>query len=697
MAYGLGVDVGGTFTDLVLINHATGEVFRAKVASTPADQSRAVLAGIEKICSLADISAAEIADVTHGTTVATNALLEGKGCKVGLVVTEGYRQILQVGRSYVPGGLAGWIIWPKPEPLASLEDTREVSERISARGEVVRPLDKTGVREALRRMKESKVQALAVSFINSYANPVHESLVHEIARQEGFDAPVSLSSEVMPEMGEYERTVTTVANSYVRPLVAGYLASLEREIRTRQAKAKLKILRSDGGLMAADLAGRMPVQILMSGPAGGVAAALWVAKQAGYENVLTLDMGGTSTDVALIERGRATVRREVTVSNVTVRVSSLDVRTVGAGGGSIAKVPELTKALRVGPESAGAEPGPVAYGKGGIEPTVTDANVVLGYLPTGLLGGEIKLDKAGAEAAIRKVADSLGIGVLEAASGIVAIANENMFGALRLVSIEKGYNPRDFALVAFGGAGPLHANALGALLRCWPVMVPPSPGVLCALGDATTQMRNEASRTLVRRFSETSSEEVLAALRELAEKAAAALDAEGVAREEQVVTYEVDVRYRGQGLALPVTVDAAKLVHEGLISIARNFDEVHTQLFTFALGVEHELVNLRAVVQGKPPVVKPTLLAEGSDDPSPAQVGETRVWIDHRWQTAAIYDRARLLARNRMAGPAIVCEMDSTTLILPKHSGAVDKFGNILITPSPNGDGSTGHAEGSHH
>lgn len=698
MPYRLGVDVGGTFTDLVLIDEESGEIFRAKGASTPGDQSRGVLAGIEKICRLANVSPAEIVDLTHGTTVATNALLESKGGRVGLLVTEGYRQILQVGRSYVPGGLAGWILWPKPEPLAALEDTYEVAERIGARGEIVRPLDHSSVREALGWMNERKVQALAVSLMNAYANPEHERLIRETAQQQGFDVPVSLSSEVMPEMGEYERTVTTVANSYLCPAVASYLSNLEHEMRARRMKAKLKVLRSDGGLMAADFAQRMPVQMLMSGPAGGVAAALWVAKQAGYENVLTLDMGGTSTDVALIERGCPQVRREVTVGDVTVRASSLDVRTVGAGGGSIAKVPHLTRALRVGPESAGAEPGPVAYGKGGTAPTVTDANVVLGYLPAGLLGGEIKLDKAGARAAVGAIAAALGIGVLEAASGIVAIANENMFGALRLVSIEKGYDPRDFALVAFGGAGPLHANALGALLGCWPVIVPPSPGLLCALGDATTRIRNEVGRTFVRRFSETSGDELLAALRELGESAAATLDAEGVARDDQLLTYQVDVRYRGQGFALAVSVDAARLTGEGVMSVARDFDNVHRQLFTFALDVEHEFVNLRAVAEGKAPRVKPTSVAEaGGDDPSAAKIGDTEAWIDRGWRSSAIYDRARLMARNRIFGPAIVCEMDSTTLILPNHCGVVDKFGNILITPSPNGRGSAGHAAGTHH
>ena len=466
----------------------------------------------------------------HGTTVTTNAVLEGKGARVGLVTTEGYRQILQVARSYVPGGLAGWIIWPKPEPLAALDDTVEISERIGARGEIVRELDEASAREALGKLKRRTVEAITVSLINAYANPAHERRIRELAKEEAPELPVSLSSEILPEMREYERTITTVANSYVRPTVARYLSSLRRELKSRGVGALLKLLRSDGGLMSFEAAEEAPVNMLLSGPAGGVAGALWVARQAGFDNVLTLDMGGTSTDVCLIEHGEPRVRRETMVGNVAVRVSSLDVRSVGAGGGSIAKVPAVTRALRVGPESAGAEPGPAAYGRGGALPTVTDANVVLGYLPVDLLGGEMKLDRKAAQSAVEKIASALGIGLMEAAAGIIDVVNEHMFGALRLVSVEQGYDPRGFALVAFGGAGPLHANALGALLGCWPVIIPPSPGVLCAYGDATTRLRNEAACTYIRRFSDTSWSDVAETLGALGESAGAALDAEGLPR-----------------------------------------------------------------------------------------------------------------------------------------------------------------------
>ena len=682
MAYRLGVDVGGTFTDLLLINESTGETFRAKVPTTPANQAEAVLDGIARVCASAGIELSALGELMHGTTVATNAVLEGKGARVGLVTTEGYRQILQVARSYVPGGLAGWIIWPKPEPLAALDDTVEVRERVGARGEIVRELDEAGAREALKYLKRRGVEAITVSLINAYANSAHERRLGGIAREEAPEIPLSRSSEILPEMREYERTITTVANSYVRPTVAHYLSSLRSELKSRGVGALLKLLRSDGGLMSFEAAEQAPVSMLLSGPAGGVAGALWVARQAGFDNVLTLDMGGTSTDVCLVERGEPRVRRETMVGDVAVRVSSLDVRSVGAGGGSIAKVPELTRALRVGPESAGAEPGPAAYGRGGAQPTVTDANVVLGYLPLDLLGGAMKLDRKAAQNAVEKIASALGIGLLEAAAGIIDVVNEHMFGALRLVSVEQGYDPRGFALVAFGGAGPLHANALGALLGCWPVIIPPSPGVLCAYGDATTRLRNEAACTYIRRFSATSGTDVAETLAALGESAGAALDAEGLPPSARSTVYQADVRYHGQGFEVPVAIDLESLRQDGgLETVRRAFDEIHRRLFTFNLDVEHEFVNLRAIVQEQSRELKPARLAEGGPNPDTALKGETSIRAQGRARKARLYDRAKLHARNVIEGPAIVAEMDSTTLVLPDHRGEVDSFGNILIRP----------------
>lgn len=683
MAYRLGVDVGGTFTDVLLIDEATGQTHRVKTPSTPADQAQGVREGLAKVCALAGIRPSQIGQFLHGTTVATNAVLEGKGARVGLITTKGFRQVLQIARSYVPGGLGGWITWPKPTPLAHLEDTMEVPERVSTRGEVLIELDEEATRGALAYLRRQGIQALTVALINSFANPEHERRVGELAKVELPGVPISLSSDILPEIREYERTITTVANSYVRPVVGRYLESLDQQLRADGVGCSLHVLRSDGGLAGIAAAEVAPVNLLMSGPAGGVAGAVWVAAQAGYRNLLTFDMGGTSTDVALVEDGRPRVGRETTVGDLTVRASSVDVRTVGAGGGSIAHVPELTRALRVGPQSAGAEPGPAAYGKGGTEPTVTDANVVLGYLPPRLLGGEMGLDTQAAANAVSSIAKAMGLSdVREAAAGIIDIVNENMFGALRLVSVQQGYDPRDFALVAFGGAGPLHANALGRLMGSWPVIVPPSPGVLCAYGDATTSLRNEAARTFIRRFGETSVEEVSAELARLATEAQVVLDSEGVGRAEQQLSWQVDVRYQGQGFEVPIEVEQELLGSPLLLEeVGRRFDAEHEKLFMFSLDSGYELVNLRAVVQARAAHVPAPKLAKGGPDPSHALTGSSNVWIEREEMSAGVYDRPLLLAGNVVEGPAIVVEMDSTTLVLPGHAATVDSIGNLIIRP----------------
>lgn len=683
MSYRLGVDVGGTFTDLLLIDERSGDIFTAKVPSTPHDSSVGVLNGIEKVCKNAGVDPNKITHFMHGTTVATNTVLTGSGAKVGLVTTKGYRQVLQIARSFVPGGLGGWVIYNKSLPIAPLALTIEADERVGARGEVVSKLNEAKLRKDLKALHKKGIEALTVSLINSFANPENEQKVAKIAREVMPGIPVSLSSEIVPEMQEYERTITTVANSYVRPKVETYVRNLHKQLQKTMSKVQLHILRSDGGLASAKAAEAFPVNLLMSGPAGGVSGAVWVAQQAGFRNLLTFDMGGTSTDVCLVEDAKAQLRRETTVGDVTVRASSVDVRTVGAGGGSIAKVPKLTRALRVGPESAGAVPGPAAYNRGGTLPTVTDANVVLGYLPSGevRLGGDMKVRRDLAEKAVQSIADELNLTLKQAAAGIIDIVNENMYGALRLVSVEKGYDPRDFALIAFGGAGPLHANAIGKLMNSWPVIIPPGPGVLCAYGDATTRVRDEASRTFIRTFSETTVKEVAKIFRGLANDASKALDHEGIPKAEQSASYQVDIRYHGQGLLLTVDFEIEEFEKRGLDVIGERFDEMHKHLFTFALPLEKELVNLRAVAQGKPTNVRAQKVEKGSESPTAAAAAKLKLYVDGKDQDAVLYDRSKLRSGNAILGPAIVLEMDSTTLILPGHVGKVDDWGNILITP----------------
>ena len=387
----------------------------------------------------------------------------------------------------------------KPDPPASLADTREAVERMDARGESIVPVDVEQVESVVRDLVESGVETLTVALINSYVNGAHERQIGEIVERLYPGFPITLSSEVLPEFREYERALTACMNSYVRPKVADYVNRLQEQLTGIGAQAVVNILRSDAGLMTTSEAARNPIYGVLSGPSGGVAGALYVATKAGYDDILTFDMGGTSTDVALCQNGQPTIGRETAIGHFRIKVPSVNVHTVGAGGGSIAHVPELTKALRVGPQSAGAEPGPAAYGKGGTEPTVTDANVVLGHLPPRLLGGEMMLDVDAARAAVQNVADAMGLDSVEqAAEGILAIVNENMAGALRLVSVQRGHDPRDFALVAYGGAGPLHANALAKLMGSFPVIVPPAPGLLCAIGDLVADFRDEFAQTYIR-------------------------------------------------------------------------------------------------------------------------------------------------------------------------------------------------------
>ena len=684
MTYRLGVDVGGTFTDFLLMNEETGQTFTAKVPSTPEDSSIGVLNGVAKICDESGINPADIKFVMHGTTVATNAVLTGKGAKVGLITTSGYEHTLQVARSFCPGGLGGWVSFVKKPLLAPLELTIGAVERIDADGSVSTPLDEAALRTQLSALAaKNEVEALTICFINAYVNSEHERRAAEIAAEFFTDIPISISSDVVPEMQEYERTETTVVNSYVRPEVSRYLNNLQTSLEERLGgDTQLSILRSDGGLASSRATADSPVNILMSGPAGGVAGALFFCEQAGYKNLLTFDMGGTSTDVALIQDAKTNIRRETIVGDVRVRAPSVDVRTIGAGGGSIAFVAELTKALRVGPESAGAVPGPAAYMKGGELPTVCDANVVLGYLPSDAqLGGAMAINRDAALSAVQKVADALGIDVMEAAEGIIRIANEAMFGALRLVSVEQGYDPRDFSLVGFGGAGPLHANALGRLVNSFPVIVPPGPGVLCAYGDATTQLQDEAARSYGALASEISKDQLASDLAALKDRAAQALLADGIAEDQLVVTYQADVRYAGQAFQISVDFDNDSLVEKGLSVITDVFDDEHEKLFTFKLGDGHEIVMIRAVVASQAQNLEIKRQEDTSATLQDCAIHETRIYFEGNWYDATIYERYKLHSGLTVSGPAIVTEMDSTTLILPGFQARTDLVGNLLIEP----------------
>jgi len=686
MSFRLGVDVGGTFTDLLLVNEASGQTYMAKVLSTPDDSSIGVLNGIDRICDESDIDAKQVNQVMHGTTVATNAVLTRNGAKVGLITTKGYRQVLQVARSFCPGGLGGWVSYMKAPLLAPLELTIEADERMGADGSVVTALDADALRRDAKALAATgEVEALTICLLNSYVNGEHEKQVRDVVQPIFGEVPISISSAVVPEMQEYERAETTVVNSYVRPQVSKYIQNLQTSLEERLGDdVNLAILRSDGGLASSRASSESPVNMLLSGPAGGVAGAMYFCARGGFENILTFDMGGTSTDVALIQNGQARIRRETRVSDITVRAPSVDVRTIGAGGGSIAFSPELTKALRVGPDSAGADPGPAAYMKGGDKPTVCDANVVLGYLPSDVkLGGAMTINRDAAVAAVQTVADAMNIELMTAAEGIIKIVNESMLGALRLVSVEQGYDPRDFALVGFGGAGPLHANSLGVLSGSWPVIVPPGPGVLCAYGDATTRIQDEASQTFVARIDELTVDALIAELETLRARASESFEADGIPADEQEVSYQADIRYSGQAFQLSLAMTTDELRSSGLAVLTDEFDRQHEQLFTFAHGKDHEIVMLRAIVKARRSLAAD--LKEVSDSKTrlaDAKLHDTRFYHEKEWHEAVIYDRGKLGVGTVVTGPAIVVEMDSTTLVLPGHAATVDSVGNLLINPA---------------
>jgi len=683
MAFRLGVDVGGTFTDLFLVgDEGSGTQYRVKTPSTPADPSEGVLVGVRRICEESGVAMGDVRNILHGTTVATNAVLESKGARVGLITTQGFAQILHLARSQTPGPLAGWIIMIKPDPPASLADTREAVERMGPRGETVVEVDEAQVEGIVRDLVESGVESLTVGLINSYVNPAHEERIGEIVERLYPGFPVTLSAQVLPEFREYERTLTACMNSYVRPKVATYIDGLQKQLKAIGATGDVNILRSDAGLMTTTEAARNPIYGILSGPSGGVAGALYVARKAGFDDILTFDMGGTSTDVALCQNGEPTIGRETSISHFRIKVPSVNVHTVGAGGGSIAHVPELTKALRVGPQSAGADPGPASYGRGGAEPTVTDANVVLGHLPPRLLGGEMELDADAARASVQTIADAMGLGSAEeAAEGILAIVNENMAGALRLVSVQRGHDPREFALVAYGGAGPLHANAVAEIMGSFPVLVPPAPGLLCAIGDLVADFRDEFAQTHIRVLGEAEPAEVGSILEALGARATAWLDNEGIPDDARSVTYTADMRYHRQGYEIPVAIDPDE-VKGGLEALEERFNALHEQLYGFRMpGTACEIVNLRAIGSGA--VSKPELPVgtPGGADASGAVTEEHEIVFKGERLPTKIYDRAKLTTGNRFDGPAIVTEFDSTTVVLPGYAAEIDANLNILINP----------------
>lgn len=683
----LGVDVGGTFTDLLLQDDTSGKTYRAKTPSTPEDQSIGVATGIKLICDKAGISPTDISLVLHGTTVATNAVLEGKGARVGLLVTEGFEYTLHLAKSWTPGPLFGWIVMEKPEPLASLQDTRGIPQRMDARGNIVRELDVEKSKALIEDLCNSGIEALTISLIHSYANDAHERTLRDMVHACNPDIQVSLSSEILPEFREYDRAITTVMNDYVRPIMTRYLSRIEERLASEGVTAKLHIVRSDGGLMSASAAADRPVHTVLSGPAGGVTATAMTARRTGLKKLLAFDMGGTSTDVSVIIDGETLISRSTEIGSFPAKVPTLDVRSVGAGGGSIAELAELTKSLRVGPRSAGAMPGPVAYNRGGTEPTVSDANVVLGYLPSKLLGGEMELNVKDARKAVADIGAEIDLSPEDAAEGILQIANEVMLGALRVITVQRGLDPRDFGIVAFGGAGPLHANAMAQLLGCYPVVVPSNPGVLSALGFLEAEFKNEFVRTLIRSGSGIDESQIWQSFATLSESALAWLVEQEVQEADRGISYAVDLRYEQQGFEVSIKVPADLIENKsGLESVLDDFHETHEQLYGVRFDLPIELVALRAVATGATPPVITALPEGGTTDIGLATMEVGKAYFGGDWHDTPHIDRDKLATGARIEGPAIIRQYDTTTVLLPDHHAIVDDQSNMLIWPNAKGE-----------
>jgi N-methylhydantoinase A len=570
----------------------------------------------------------------------------------------------------------------KPEPLADLVDTRGVSGRVaSPSGEVTADIDEAEVRAAVDDLVDNGVEAVTVALLNSYLNPELERQVRDVVADAYPELPVSISSDIVPEYGEYERTLTTVINDYARPTVIRYLDTLDETLAAEGFDGRMNLVRSDGGLMSSAAAKHRPVELALSGPSGGVVGAASLADKKGIADVLTLDMGGTSTDVSLVEGGSPSTSRQTKVGYREFKARSVDINTVGAGGGSIARV-QINGSLVVGPNSAGADPGPACYGRGGEQPTVTDANVVLNRIPEAVkLGGDIELDREAAREAMEAVAEERGSSVEAAAQAVVDIVNENMYGALRVVSVERGYDPREFGLVAFGGAGPMHANALADLIGAYPLIIPPGPGVMSAFGFLTSDVQNEFTETYLEVETDVSGDDVAAAYAALEEEATEWLEGEGVAAADHAFDYYADCRYYRQDIqmSIPVSLDALS-GETGLAEIRDDFEARHDRQFGFSLDAPLEIANLRVIGKGTLQGVELTAEAVGSEDASPAQLTTEPVYFGDAYHDTPVYDRTQLRPGNRFSGPAVVIEDDATVVVQPDHVAEIDQFGCIEIT-----------------
>ena len=677
MAWRIGVDSGGTFTDVCLFDDATGTVAVWKVASTPDDPSRGIAGGVADAIERAGTDPGAVGYFGHGTTVATNALIQHRGARTGLITTDGFRDLLEIGRQKRPDLYD--IHVDKPPTLVSRDLRLEVPERMRHDGRTEVPLDEAAVRAAVRRLRDEDVAAVAVCFLYGFVAEAHEAIAARILAEEFPAAFASISHAVAPEFREFERMSTAVVNGYLGPVMQSYIQLLGERLRRLGLTATPHLTQSNGGVISFEQAARLPVRTVLSGPSTGVVGAREIGRQAGFGELITFDMGGTSTDVALLSGGECRLASEAVVHGYPIKAPMLDIHTVDAGGGSIAFV-DSGGLLKVGPASAGADPGPVCYGLGATAPTVTDANVVLGTLnPAFLLGGRMTVRHDLALASIARLAERLGLEVLPTAQGIVSVVTANMARAIRVISVQRGYDPRDYALIASGGAGPLHAARLARELEIGRVLVPVSPGVLCAMGLLLTDLRSDFAMTRLTPLDAAAA--VLAdAFSVLAARAEAWFEAEGIAADARRIVRSVDMRYAGQNYELPIPVGPAggDLVDD----LAAAFAAAHRLAYGFAAEDEPvQLVTFRLETSALVPKARFVAQQDAGPDAGGAVIGRRSVWLPEAGGLVEcpIYDRALLHAGNRIAGPAVVEQMDATTVVLPGMIARVEPYLNLIL------------------
>ena len=680
----IGVDVGGTFTDVILIDD-NDQIHYTKTLTTPENPADGVLNGVAKILKTAECPAEKIDHIVHGTTIGTNTLIERKGAKTGLLTTQGFRDVLEIGRiQRPPEGLYDFNV-DNPAPLVPRYLRLDVEERIGAEGEVVVPLNEESALAAIEKLKAERVESVAVCYIFSFLHPQHEERTRELLTENFPEAEISLSYQVAPEFREFERTSTTVIDAYLTPRLKRYITNLREGLQRDFNCRDLRLMQASGGCMTADSAGGLAVRTVNSGPAGGALAGAFIGGLLNADKVMTVDMGGTSFDIGICEGGKPRISSDGKFAGFPVKIPIIDVHAIGAGGGSIAWI-DLGGALNVGPQSAGADPGPASYGLGGTEPTVTDANLILGRLnPDYFLGGEMKLNIIPAEKAINeKIAEPLNLTLEEAAAGVIRLVNASMVKGMSSSSIEKGYDIRDFTLVGFGGAGPLHIADLALEMGISRAVVPPFASELSALGLLAADTRHDYVQTVMMNQEAIEPEKVNEALHFLEEGGTAQLEAENIPSDKREILYSADLRYEGQSYDLNIPLPYKKrLGSEDLARMIQDFEELHRRIYQFeAVDERVELVNLRVTAVGKSPKLEFPQHSEKTDIiPSKCQTGCRKIYFyGQGFIEAAVYLREGLLNGNRLPGPCAVEEPTTTTIIPPGAVGAVDHWGNLIIT-----------------